>query len=214
MYLTYIIIGITILISFMAYERKDLMDKMLLNPYDIVHHKKWYRTLSHGFIHADFLHLFFNMYVLYMFGVQGLDLSGGFLSVEPELLADFGPKGYFYFFLLYVGGILFSTIYTIYKHQDNAYYNALGASGAVSSVVFAFIILNPDARLNIIFLPIPGGIPAYIFGPLMLIGEYYLAKRGGTNIGHDAHISGAIFGLLFVALLDYNYYVTFFNSIF
>ena len=216
MYLTYLIIGATILVSILAFERRELMGKMLLNPYDIVHYKKWYRLFSHGFIHADFIHLFFNMYVLYMFGVQGQYKEGyitNFLSVEPYFILDYGIKGYFYFLLLYAGGLVFSSVYSLFKHQDNPNYNALGASGAVSGIVFAFIIMNPTSELGIIFLP-GLDLPAYIFGPLLLISEYYLAKRGRTNIGHDAHISGAIFGLIFVGLLDYNYYINFFNAIF
>ena len=213
MYLTYLIIAATALISFYAFDRKSLMGKMLLNPYDIIHHQKWYRMFTHGLIHADFMHLFFNLYVLYMFGVQGQN-TYSFFSVEPAFIHHFEAKGYLYFFLLYVGGLLFSSIYTVYKHKDNPHYNALGASGAVSGIVFAFIVLNPTSKLGIIFLPQDFFLPAYIFGPLMLASEYYLAKRGGTNIGHDAHISGAIFGLIFVALLDYNYYINFFKAIF
>jgi len=216
MYLTYGIIVITALVSYLAFDRQDLMSRMLLNPYDIVHHKKWYRMFSHGFIHADFVHLLFNLYVLFMFGVQGHEIPGFgtvYNSVEPTLVATYGFQGYFYFFLLYVGGLLFSSIYTVYKHQDNPHYNALGASGAVSGIVFAYMIINPTAELGIIILP-GISLPAYVFGPLLLISEYYLSKRGGTNIGHDAHISGAIFGLVYIALLDYNYYIKFFNSIF
>ncbi|MFD1551843.1 rhomboid family intramembrane serine protease [Putridiphycobacter roseus] len=215
MYITYLIIGITIIVSLMAFERPELKGKLLFNPYDIVHHKKWYRLFTHGFIHADFMHLFFNMYVLFMFGVQGTNDANnyGFLSVEPKLIADFGMKGYFYYLLLFVGGLAFSSLYSLFKHQDNPNYNALGASGAVSAIVFAFIIMNPAAELGIIFIP---GIylPAYIFGPLLLLAEYYLGKKGKTNIAHDAHISGAIFGLIFIALVNYQYYVEFFKHIF
>lgn len=216
MYLTYLILAVTIAISLLAFERPELLRRFILNPYEIVHYKKWYRSISHGFIHADFMHLFFNMYVLYMFGIQGESSASsahGFGSVEPILLNDFGSKGYLYFFLLYVGGILFSSLFAIFKNQDNPNYNALGASGAVSAIVFVFIILNPNAELGIIFIP---GIylPAYIFGPLMLVGEYYLAKRGRTRIAHDAHISGAIYGLVILAIIDIDYYINFINAIF
>lgn len=215
MYITYIIIGITIIVSLLAFERPDLKRKLLFNAYDIVHFKKWYRLFSHGFIHADFMHLFFNMYVLYMFGVQGAEqgISYGFSSVEPNLVFHFGAKGYFYYLLLFVGGLAFASLYALFKHQDNPHYNALGASGAVSAVVFVFIIMNPTAKLSIIFLPFIS-LPAYVFGPLLLLGEYYLAKRGQSYIAHDAHISGAIFGLLFIALVDFNYYLSFFSEIF
>ena len=215
MYITYIIIGITVLISFMAFERPELKQKLMFNAYDIVHYKKWYRLFSHGFIHADFMHLFFNMYVLYMFGVQGanLEYASSFSSVEPNLISAFGALGYFYYGLLFVGGIAFASLYALFKHQDNPHYNALGASGAVSAIVFVFIIMNPAAEISIILLPFIH-LPAYIFGPLLLVGEYYLAKRGQSHIAHDAHISGAIFGLAFIALVDYNYYISFFTAIF
>lgn len=215
MYITYIIIGLTVLVSFLAFERPELKQRLMFNAYDIVQHKKWYRLFSHGFIHADFMHLFFNMYVLYMFGVQGGQdgVNYGFSSVEPKLFADFGMKGYYYYCLLFVGGLVFASAYALFKHQNNPHYNSLGASGAVSAVVFAFIIMNTDAKLSIIFFPF-FALPAYIFGPLLLVGEYYLAKRGNSRIAHDAHISGAIFGLIFIALVDYTYYLSFFTAIF
>jgi len=215
MYITYIIIAAIVLVSLLAFERPELKKQLMFNAYDIIHFKKWCRLFSHGFIHADFMHLFFNMYVLYMFGIQGTDPEyiSGFSSVEPNLIYHFGIKGYFYYFLLFVGGLAFASLYALYKHQDNPHYNALGASGAVSAIVFAFIIMNPESELSIIFLPFLI-LPAYVFGPLLLLGEYYLAKRGQSHIAHDAHISGAIFGLLFIALVDYNYYISFFTAIF
>lgn len=201
--------------SLKAFKEPDFKRKLLLNPYDIVHYKKWYRGFTHAFVHADYMHLGFNMYILYMFGVQNVSKGGyesNLLSLEPAFINDFGLKGYWYFFLLYVGGIFFSSMYAIYKHKDNPAYNALGASGAVSAVIFGTILINPHAELGI--FPIPFYIPAYIFGPLMLVGEFYLAKRGGTLIAHDAHISGALFGVLFTIAINPNYIINFFNAIF
>lgn len=215
MYITYFILGITILVSFKAFNDADFKRKLLMNPYDVVHYKKWYRTFTHAFIHADFMHLGFNMYVLYMFGVQNVSrggFQGNLLSLEPAFVQDFGWLGYWYFFLLYVGGILFSSVYAIYKHQDNPAYSSLGASGAVSAVIFGCILLNPHASLGI--FPIPFYLPAYVFGPLLLVFEYFMAKRGGTRIAHDAHISGALFGIVFTIAIHPDYIVNFFNSIF
>jgi len=215
MYITYLILGITILISIKAFDDASFKAKWLMNPYDVIHYKKWYRIFSHAFIHADFMHLGFNMYVLWMFGVQATYNGGNpnyLISLEPSFVNDFGVKGYWYFFLLYVGGIAFSSLYSLYKHQDNPHYNSLGASGAVSAVIFGAIILNPTAQMGLLFLPFY--IPAYIFGPLLLVGEYFMAKRGGTNIAHDAHISGAIFGIIFTIAINPTYIVNFFNSIF
>ena len=92
-----------------------------------------------------------------------------------------------------------SSLYTYEKNKDNVYYNSLGASGAVSAVVFAYIVLDPTARLMFLFLPVP--IPAYLFGLIFLGVEYYLGRRGQTNIGHDAHFWGAIFGAVFTIIL-------------
>lgn len=214
MYITYLILGITILISIKGFDDESFKSKWLMNPYDVIHYKKWYRIFSHAFIHADFMHLGFNMYVLWMFGVEAVPIDGyisNFISLEPGFVNDFGLKGYWYFFLLYVGGIAFSSLYALHKHQDNPHYNSLGASGAVSAVVFGTIILNPNAQMGLMFLPL---MPAYIFGPLLLVGEYFMAKRGGTNIAHDAHISGAIFGIIFTIAINPTYIVNFFNSIF
>ena len=215
MYITYFILGITILISIKAFDDASFKTKWLMNPYDVIHHKKWYRIFSHAFIHADFMHLGFNMYVLWMFGVQATSRHGfadNLKSLEPSFIDDFGVKGYWYFFLLYVGGIAFSSLYSLHKHQDNPHYNSLGASGAVSAVIFGAILLNPTAQMGLLFLPFY--IPAYIFGPLLLVAEYFMAKRGGTNIAHDAHISGAIFGIIFTIAINPAYIVNFFNSIF
>jgi len=152
---------------------------------------------------------------LWMFGVESSSRGGydaNFKSLEPSFVDDFGMTGYWYFFLLYVGGIAFSSLYALNKHKDNPHYNSLGASGATSAVIFGAILLNPNAQMGLLLIPFY--IPAYIFGPLLLVGEYFMAKRGGTNIAHDAHISGAIFGIIFTAAINPTYIINFFNSIF
>ena len=215
MYLTYIILAITILVSLQGFNDDSFKRKLLMNPYDVIHRKKWYKSFTHAFIHADFMHLGFNMYVLYMFGVEVVPISGyqmSFLSLEPAFVQDFGVKGYWYFFLLYVGGIFFSSAYSLYKHQDNPGYNSLGASGAVSAVIFGCIMLNPNAQMGLLFLPFM--IPAYIFGPLLLVVEYFMAKRGGSHIAHDAHILGGLFGIVFTIAINPDYAINFFNAIF
>lgn len=198
--LTYLLIAVTVLVSVKAFADDSVKRKYMFNAHDVVHHKKWYRTFTHGFLHGDYMHLGFNMFVLYMFGE----------NIEKIFLLKYGARGYLLFGLLYLMGILFSTIPALMKHKDNPGYNSLGASGAVSAIVFAFIIIMPQAQLGLLFIPIP--IPAYIFGPLYLLSEYYMSKRGGTGIAHDAHIAGAIFGISFLTLLDYNYLIEFFSS--
>ena len=200
MYLTYLLLAITVLVSVKAFSDLSFRDKLMLNPYDVVHNKNWYRCFSHAFIHGDIMHLVFNMYVLYIFGE----------ATEASFVYKYSNKGYLYFGMLYVGGILFSTLWSIYRHKDNPYYNSLGASGAVSAVVFAFIIMFPKVELGI--FPFPPIIPAFIFGPLILVFEYYMAKRGGSHIAHDAHFAGAIFGIIFMTIVDYHYLLNFFKQ--
>jgi membrane associated rhomboid family serine protease len=188
--ITILIIVITVVVSITAMENPSLKNKLMFNAYMIKNRKEWFRFFSSG-IHADFMHLAFNMFSLYMFG-RGVETMYGFDDV-------FGAKGPLFFILLYVGGLAMSSIYSYEKNKDNVYYNALGASGAVSAVVFASIILAPTQKLMMLFLPIP--IPAYLFGLIFLGIEYYLGKRGQSNIGHDAHFWGAVYGVVFTIIL-------------
>ncbi|MEO6901912.1 MAG: rhomboid family intramembrane serine protease [Bacteroidia bacterium] len=200
---TFLIIGITILVSLLAMENHTLKNKMMFNAYMINHRKEWYRFFSNGLIHADFMHLAFNMFTFYMFG-RGVEQV---YSNEQV----FGEKGTLFFVLLYVGGLVMSSLYSYEKHKNDQYYNALGASGAVSAVVFAYILLAPTTKLGFLFIPIP--IPAYLFGIIFLVIEYYLSKRGQSNIGHDAHIWGAVFGFVFTAILKPSLITQFFYQI-
>jgi membrane associated rhomboid family serine protease len=187
--ITTVIIAITVIASVISMDNPSLKNKLVFNAYMIHHRKEWYRFFTGAFIHADWMHLAFNMFSLYMFGG----------SVEREYLYLFEGKGILFFILLYVLGIVMSTYYSYEKHKNDIYYSALGASGAVSAVVFAFIILFPTQKLLFLFLPFP--IPAYLFGIIFLGVEYYLGKRGNSNIGHDAHFWGAIHGVIFTIIL-------------
>ncbi|NOQ75334.1 MAG: rhomboid family intramembrane serine protease [Crocinitomix sp.] len=200
MYVTYLLLAITILISVKAMEDMTLKGKLMMNPYDVVHNKKWYRCFSHAFIHADFMHLGFNMFVLYGFGI----------GLEDTLVFRYGFQGYIMFTVLYLLGILFATLPSLIKHKDNPSYNALGASGAVMAVLFAYILTNPERELELLLLP-GIDIPGYIFGPIILAIEYAMSKKGGTGIAHDAHFAGAIFGVLFITAVDYHYLLNFFK---
>ncbi len=168
----------------------------------MIHHRKeWYRFFTGAFIHADWMHLAFNMYSLYMFG--GI--------VERAYYNLFEEKGILFFILLYVLGIFMSSFYSYEKHKNDMYYNALGASGAVSAVVFACIILFPTHELGLLFLPFY--VPAYLFGIIFLGVEYYLGKRGNSNIGHDAHFWGAIHGVVFTIILKPSLILNFIEQI-
>ena len=190
--ITYVIILITSIISIYCFNKADVNNKLMFSPYRYINDKKRWIILSHGFIHADFFHLFFNMYVLYVFAPS----VESYFNITSEI-------GYIYFISLYILGILFSTIPSLFKHHDNPNYFSLGASGAVSSIVFAYILIFPLRELGLVLLP---GIwlPGFIFGSLYLIAEHYLSKKQYSNIAHDAHLSGAIFGIIFIILYDFN----------
>lgn len=185
-----IILVATIIVSLWADKKPDIKERMLFIPYQVKHRQEYGRLLTHGFIHADLPHLAFNMMTLYFMGEY----------LYAEWLQLYGNAGIAYFCVLYFFGMMVATIFPMMKHQDDPNYRSLGASGAVSAVLFAVILWNPTLSLSLMFIPIP--IPAYLFGPLYLLLEYYSMKKGNTGIAHDAHIGGAIFGLLFVLMMD------------
>lgn len=187
--ITYIIIGITVLVSLLAFNNEKLMSSFMFNAYAIDKRKQYYRFISSGLIHADIFHLFFNMYALYLFG--GI--------VENKLIDLFGVHGLWIYLLLYISALVMSSTFSFYKHKENPSYNALGASGAVSAVLFASIMIYPTMKLMIMPIPIP--ISSYILGPLYLVYSYYMGRNGRDNVGHDAHFFGAIWGIIFIIIL-------------
>ena len=178
------IIAITCLISILAFNNPVLLNRMHFNAYAIKHQQQGWRFFSYALVHGSWGHLVINMFVLWSFG-------GIVYEIYTYL---FGSLGILYFILLYVGGIAFSVLYDYGRHKDNEWYNAVGASGAVSAVVFASIILYPAGGVYLFFIPVE--IPSPIFGILYLIYSAYMAKRGRDNIGHDAHFWGAIYGVI------------------
>ena len=198
-----IILISTGLISWQALQSSHLKERFLFIPYTVKRNREFYRFASHLFIHADITHLAFNMLSLYSLGSmfeQQLKFSYGFVI------------GTTHFILLYFLGGLASALVIYFRNQDNPSYRSLGASGAVSAVIFASIIWNPTMSLMIMFIPIP--IPAYLFGPIYLLIEFFALRRGGTGIAHDAHIGGALFGVLYVLFLDIEKGKQFFELIF
>ena len=177
------IIVVTACISIYAMKRPEVLSKMMLSPYKVVHNNAYYRILTHGFVHADGMHLAINLFVLWEFGSV----------VEMEFGAGFP--------FLYFGAIIAASIPAIVKHKNNISYNSLGASGAVSAVLMAFIVAHPSHTL-LLFFVIP--IPAILAGLLFFIFERSMQKRGGTGIAHDAHIYGAGFGLIYALRKDPN----------
>jgi len=188
--MTIIIIIITVIVSILALTNAEVFSKLRFNPYTIKNFSnQWYRFFSYGVIHASWMHLAINMFVLYSFG--GL--------VEAYYGFYFGLKAHFLFLLLYIGAIFTSVIFSFEKNKNNIAYNAVGASGAVSAIVFASILFNPTMKIYLFFIPI--GIPAVIFGVIYLIYSAYMSKKNVDNIGHDAHFFGALFGIVFTIIL-------------
>ncbi|MES2653984.1 MAG: rhomboid family intramembrane serine protease [Bacteroidota bacterium] len=190
MTITLFIIIVTALISVTCFSNRSNLDKLIFSPYIIKRHKdQWFRFITGGFIHGDFVHLFFNMFVLYSFGNA---LEQGFF---PEIFGSYYRLGYIVF---YISAIGMADIYTYIKHQDNPGYRSLGASGAVSAVTFACILFAPKMNLWVMGINMPG----YIYGILYLVYSTYASKKNLGNIAHDAHLWGAIYGLVFPLLFN------------
>ncbi|TAF98185.1 MAG: rhomboid family intramembrane serine protease [Cytophagia bacterium] len=188
MSITIVLLIITGGVSYFSFQNPSLLDKLLLNPVKVSRYNEYYRFVTSGFVHADFGHLFFNMFSLYFVGE----------AVERVLGAIFGPIGQFYFLALYILGIIVSDIPSFLKNRTNSNYNSLGASGGVSAVMFAFVLLVPLQEICLYgFICMPG----FIFGGLYIAYSFYESRRGAGFINHDAHLYGALFGLLFMAIL-------------
>lgn len=185
---TLIILILTCVISFTAFSNEKITNDLIFYPTAVTNHNQWYRFITCGFIHADIMHLAFNMYTFYMFGGM----------VEQAFLEIFGDSGKILYTVLYITALVACLLPTYFQHKNNYYYRSLGASGAVSAVIFIGILLYPTMKLQI--FPIPIGIPAFIFGPLYLLISAYLAKKGHGNINHSAHIWGAVYGVLFMTV--------------
>jgi membrane associated rhomboid family serine protease len=188
MYLTYIIIGITVAISLYAFKERTILQKFIMNPYYTAKRNEYHRFLTSGFVHNDHMHLIVNMISLYFFG----------LAVEMVFDAYFEQMGKIYFVLLYLLGIVVSDIPTYLKHRNNPHYNSLGASGGVAAVIFAFILFRP---LDNIYLYMALPIPGFILGTLYIVFSWYQGRKSNDNINHDAHLYGALFGLVFCVII-------------
>jgi membrane associated rhomboid family serine protease len=185
--ITLIICIITVLVSIGAFNNQKLMDDLIFHGPSIRQRNQWYRMWSHGLIHADAAHLIFNMIALYSFGTG---LERAFSST-----CLFGSLGKVMFLILYLTALAAASLPDYMKHKDDYHFRSLGASGAVSAVIFASIVILPTVKIGLIFIPY--GISGYIFAVLYLAISYYLDKRGAGNINHGAHMWGAIYGLLF-----------------
>lgn len=191
MSITLIIIIVTAVISLTAFNNQKIINDLIFYPPAITQQNQWYRFITCGFIHADYIHLAFNMLSLYMFGE----------AVEKNFQYIFHTKGNTLYLLLYFSALIVCLLPTYFKHKNNSYYRSLGASGAVSAVVFVGMFLFPTAKIGIFILP--PIIPGFIFAPLYLIMSWQLAKKGTDNINHSAHIWGALYGVVFFIIVSY-----------
>ena len=185
-----VIMVITALVSIWALQDRNQLDKLIFYPFHMDDSRQWYRFITHGFIHADWIHLFFNMFVLFTFGSHAEEL---FKVIKGNQL------GQLYFVTFYLAALVAASTPSYLRNRHNPNYRSLGASGAVASVLFFFILFYPLEKLSLMFLPIP--IPAFIFGALYLVYEYVMDKRQNTGVAHDAHFWGALFGILFAIVL-------------
>lgn len=186
--ITLLIIVLTGLISYQAFSNRTLFDN--LKHYPIAEHQgEYYRLFSCALVHGDMTHLFMNMYVLYEFGI----------AVEERFVYEFGPiMGRVHFVSLYILSIAGANIKTFFKHKDNPSYSAVGASGAISAVLFAYILFHPWSQLLLFFI-IP--MPAILAAILFLVWESYAGKKNWFRIDHDAHFFGAVFGVVYVLVI-------------
>ena len=183
---TLVIIILTALVSVVCFYSSDSFGGLMFNAYAVKHERQWHRMFTYGFVHSGWGHLFFNMLTLYFFGSV----------VEQYFAAIWGDTtGLVLYLALYMSAIIVSTIGDFIKFRNDPNYNAVGASGAVSAILFAAILFEP--KMGIYIYLIPFAIPGYIFAPLYLLYCWYMDKRGTDNIGHSAHFWGALYGLIF-----------------
>ncbi|MDF3026295.1 MAG: Rhomboid family protein [Fluviicola sp.] len=190
-YSTYILLGTMAIMSFIGFNNRDFMEKYLFSPYLVKHEKEYYRFITHAFLHGDFGHLFFNGITLYYFGRY----------FEFYLYNFYGPlTGEIIFWAFILASMFASSSISYFRHKDNPNYRSLGLSGVTSAILFAMIMLDPGMKIGFMFIPIP--ISAWIFGLIYLAFEIYSDRNRKTNIAHDAHISGAVFGIIFILITN------------
>lgn len=195
--ITYTILAATIIVSLLCFNNSQLFNCLSFIPYRVIHAREWYRIFSHGFVHGDWMHLFVNMFTFWSFGEY---IEHAFRSL------GFGGGS---FLLLYFGGMIAASIHDLFRYRNAPWYSSIGASGAVSAVLFSAIFLNPWSKI-LLFAVIP--IPGIIFGLLYLAYCQYMAKQSKDNINHNAHFYGAVYGFIFPAILEPRLIQAFFSQ--
>lgn len=184
--ITLVLILVTVAVSLLAFRTPGLAGRLILWPPAIDRNKQYDRLLTYGFIHADIWHLLFNMITLFFFG-----------RIMERVIADVTGRGWVYL-AFYLSALVISILPTYLKHQKDPNYRSLGASGAVSAVLFAFILINPWAMIGVFFIP----MPAIVFAVLYVAYSIWMDRRGGDNVNHGAHLAGAAYGVLFMITME------------
>ncbi len=199
--ITIMLVIIISMVSIMAFSNKEVIRQFQFNAFQIYHKKQYYRMVTHALVHANWEHLLVNMIVLWSFGTV----------VEHYFEINFGGNSRWYYLALFIGAVIFSSLWSLIKERNNVYYNAVGASGAVSAVLFAAIFFNPWNPIYFFgILPIPG----IIFGVLYLYYSFYMSRKKLDNIGHDAHFLGAVIGFLTPMIINPSLFWDFISMLF
>jgi membrane associated rhomboid family serine protease len=185
--ITLTIIIVTCVVTLAGFRNGKVVDELIFWPPAISKKHQYYRFITCGLIHADYMHLIFNMLTLYFFGT----------FMEAHYQGELGLQKWYYL-ALYIGALIISNIPTYLKHRNDYNYRSLGASGAVSAVLFAFILLYPWQKIYVFFFP----VPAIVYGALFLVYSAYMSRKGGDNVNHDAHFYGALFGIIFTIFVS------------
>ncbi len=190
------IIAVTVAVSLLAFQRQDLLRELLLDPLSIQRRGQYYRLVTYGLVHADAQHLLFNMITLYFFG-----------GLSEQLISQYlGPAGYI---LFYMAALVVSILPSYLQNRNNPQYLSLGASGAVSAVLFIYVLLAPWSLILVFFIP----VPAIVFAALYIGYSIYMDRRRTDNVNHSAHLIGAVFGMLFVIVMEPRLLGNFFNQL-
>jgi membrane associated rhomboid family serine protease len=196
--LTNIICVATVVFSLIAFQNPGITERFMHIPYVEKRHKEYFRLVTHSFLHADFMHLLFNMLAMFTFGNQ----------IEAVFKAIF-DNGVLMFGLLYFLGVIAAALPDYFKHQNNLGYRSLGASGGTSAIMFSYIIFAPWSLIYVYFIP----VPAVIAGAGFLVYSSWAGRKGQDNVAHDAHFWGAVFGFLFTIALKYELYMEFIHKL-
>jgi len=182
---TLILIAVTVGVSLFAMNREEVLDRLVFWPPAVTRRREYQRFLTYGFVHADAPHLLFNMITLYFFG----------RAIENLVAAKLGPFG---FYIFYLAALVVSILPSYFKHRDDSRYRSLGASGAVSAVLFAFILVQPWALIFVFFVPMPAILYAVIYVGYTLWAD----RQGRDNINHSAHLWGGAFGVAALLVIE------------